>query len=64
MFEQGFSHGGLDFPRISYESNVLFALRFMIDHNVGGGNWITLPAGAYRLRTKHATVCQLEADIR
>ena len=31
----------------TFESNVLFALRFMIDHDVVGGNWVELPAGQY-----------------
>jgi hypothetical protein len=30
----------------SYESNVLYALRFMVDTNMGGGQWLEIPAGA------------------
>jgi DNA polymerase delta subunit 1 len=41
--------GGWRFP--TYESNVLYALRFMIDSAMGGGAWVELPAGSYRLRT-------------
>ncbi|XLT09012.1 hypothetical protein HN51_054805 [Arachis hypogaea] len=33
---------------MTYESNVLFALRFMIDCNIAGGNWIEIPAGKYK----------------
>jgi DNA polymerase delta subunit 1 len=41
--------GGWRFP--TYESNVLYALRFMIDSAMGGGAWVELPPGSYRLRT-------------
>jgi DNA polymerase elongation subunit (family B) len=27
----------------TYESNVLFALRFMVDTDIVGGNWVRLP---------------------
>jgi hypothetical protein len=32
----------------SYESNVLYALRFMVDTNMGGGQWLEIPAGMKR----------------
>ena len=35
---------------ITYESHVLFALRFMVDCNVVGGGWVELPAGSYEVR--------------
>lgn len=44
---------------MTYESNVLFALRFMIDCNIVGGNWIELPAGKYKT-AKSSSYCQLE----
>ena len=59
--------GGANF--VTYESNVLYALRFMIDRDVVGGGWMELPAGAYSLRTGTAgpkrkqSECQLEAEI-
>ncbi|XP_074567466.1 DNA polymerase delta catalytic subunit [Curcuma longa] len=46
----------------TYESNVLFALRFMIDCNIVGGNWIEVPAGSYRKVIKSMSYCQLEVD--
>ena len=33
----------------TYESNVLYPLRFMVDCAVVGGNWVELPAGKYEL---------------
>ncbi|XP_062102921.1 DNA polymerase delta catalytic subunit-like [Humulus lupulus] len=47
---------------MTYESNVLFALRFMIDCNIVGGNWIEVPAGKYKKTAKHLLYCQLEFD--
>lgn len=34
---------------LTYESNVLYALRFMVDKGVVGGCWVTLPKGKYAL---------------
>ncbi|GJN07344.1 hypothetical protein PR202_ga25168 [Eleusine coracana subsp. coracana] len=34
---------------LTYESNILFALRFMIDCNIVGGNWIEVPAGKHSI---------------
>ncbi|XP_002983728.2 DNA polymerase delta catalytic subunit isoform X2 [Selaginella moellendorffii] len=56
---EGFGHKCF----ITYESNILFALRFMIDCNVGGGNWIELPGGSYRLTPRRLSTCQIEIDI-
>jgi len=59
--------GGANF--VTYESNVLYALRFMIDRDVAGGGWMELPAGTYSLRTalhgplRKQSECQLEAEV-
>ncbi|CAG9466535.1 unnamed protein product [Pedinophyceae sp. YPF-701] len=53
-------------PVVTYESNVLFALRFMIDADVPGCNWVTAPAGKYELVADPATrttTCQIEGHI-
>ncbi|KAK9292029.1 hypothetical protein L1049_019983 [Liquidambar formosana] len=47
---------------MTYESNVLFALRFMIDCNIVGGNWIEVPARKYKKTVKSLSNCQLEFD--
>ncbi|XLR35408.1 hypothetical protein S83_063308 [Arachis hypogaea] len=47
---------------MTYESNVLFALRFMIDCNIAGGNWIEIPAGKYKKTARSLSNCQLEFD--
>ncbi|KAH9310163.1 hypothetical protein KI387_038074 [Taxus chinensis] len=47
----------------TYESNVLFALRFMIDCGIVGGNWIELPTGSYLKTSKDMSYCQMQVDI-
>lgn len=47
---------------MTFESNVLFALRFMIDCNIVGGNWIEVPARKYKKSVKNLSYCQLEFD--
>lgn len=47
---------------MTYESNVLYALRFMIDCNIVGGNWIEVPVGKYKRTGKSLSSCQLEFD--
>ncbi|PIA36036.1 hypothetical protein AQUCO_03400141v1 [Aquilegia coerulea] len=44
------------------EGNVEFALRFMIDSNIVGGNWIEVPVEKYKKATKPMSYCQLEFD--
>uniref|UniRef100_A0A0D9XPV9 DNA polymerase delta catalytic subunit n=1 Tax=Leersia perrieri TaxID=77586 RepID=A0A0D9XPV9_9ORYZ len=47
---------------LTYESNILFALRFMIDFIIVGGNWIEVPAGKYRKAARIMSYRQLELD--
>ncbi|OAY64752.1 DNA polymerase delta catalytic subunit [Ananas comosus] len=47
---------------ITYESNILFALRFMIDCNIVGANWIEAPIGKYKKTDRSMSHCQLEID--
>ena len=49
-----------------FECNVPFVLRFMIDRDITGAGWLTLPEGTYSLRQNEAqkqTHCQLEVDV-
>ncbi|KAJ1674834.1 DNA-directed DNA polymerase delta, partial [Spiromyces aspiralis] len=46
-----------------YESSLEYTLRFMIDHNIVGANWIELPAGKYRYRERAATRAQIEVEV-
>eukprot|EP01062_Namystynia_karyoxenos_P069723 TRINITY_DN65187_c0_g1_i1.p1 TRINITY_DN65187_c0_g1~~TRINITY_DN65187_c0_g1_i1.p1 ORF type:complete len:1051 (+),score=390.01 TRINITY_DN65187_c0_g1_i1:107-3259(+) len=68
---QGSDQGGVAFPQLwqgnatfdTFESNVLFELRFLVDMGIGGANWITLPAGRYRVKPNKLSDCQMEVDI-
>lgn len=46
--------------------NVAYTLRFMIDHDIVGMNWIELPAGQYTVRPANSCIsrCQIEVDCR
>ena len=50
---------------VTYESNILFTLRFMIDAKLLGMNWVEIPAGKYTLRQKQEqdSCCQYELDV-
>lgn len=67
VLEKGFSVQGIrdgaftTYP--TFESNVVFPLRFMVDCAVVGGNWIEFPKGSYKVREKKQSMCQIEVDI-
>ncbi|GAM19158.1 hypothetical protein SAMD00019534_023330 [Acytostelium subglobosum LB1] len=46
----------------TYESNIPFALRFLIDKQMPGCSWIELPAGSYHMSEKPVSTCQIEID--
>ncbi|KAF6743062.1 delta DNA polymerase [Ephemerocybe angulata] len=52
-------------PIPTFESNIVYPLRFMIDRQVVGMNWIEVPAGKYTLveGQKKKTTCQIEIDV-
>ena len=56
ILEKGFSVPGVrdgaftTYP--TFESNIVYALRFMVDCGVVGGNWIEFPVNSYTVRTK------------
>lgn len=43
----------------TYESNITFVLRFMVDKGVVGGGWVELPAGAWTPISRKETTCQV-----
>jgi DNA polymerase delta subunit 1 len=65
MIERGLMVNGSYLPSETYESSVLYALRFMIDCNIVGCNWIELPAGTYRQRSVKSQLswCQIEVGL-
>jgi len=74
LLESGFSCAGYGQRGYqTYESNIDFEVRFMVDTNTVGCNWIELPAGTYQMRSfstpdiKKQPIklsrCQIEVDI-
>uniref|UniRef100_A0A0G4I0X9 DNA polymerase n=1 Tax=Chromera velia CCMP2878 TaxID=1169474 RepID=A0A0G4I0X9_9ALVE len=65
IIERGLTVKGHRMPEVSYETNVPFALRFMIDTDVSGGNWCEAVAGKYFMRppSQHMSSCQIEVDL-
>uniref|UniRef100_A0A672G6Q5 DNA polymerase delta catalytic subunit n=1 Tax=Salarias fasciatus TaxID=181472 RepID=A0A672G6Q5_SALFA len=65
LLEMGFKFG--HHPSHSYQSfeaNIDFEIRFMVDSDVVGCCWIELPKGKYRLREeKSVSLCQYEVDV-
>ncbi|KAH7890713.1 DNA polymerase family B-domain-containing protein [Phlebopus sp. FC_14] len=53
-------------PYSTFESNIEYILRFMIDTKVVGMNWIEIPAGKYKLLSEEAkqSACQIELTVR
>lgn len=63
--EKGFSFAGFnDWSAQTFESNLAYLLRFMIDCKVKGANWIELPAGAYMMRNDYNSNAQINVEIR
>jgi len=64
-FDEGIYVGGASVRGQTYESNVIFSLRFMIDNNIQGADWVELPAGKYSLRSEanKKSKCSLEVDV-
>ncbi|XP_059584205.1 DNA polymerase delta catalytic subunit isoform X1 [Alligator mississippiensis] len=76
LLEQGLRCGTLGLHGFqAYEANIDFEIRFMVDRDIVGCNWIELPPGTYQLRTElasgeaskdnpaKASLCQLEVDV-
>ncbi len=66
QFDEGVMIPGLGSVRgQTYESNVPFVLRFMIDANIQGADWVEFPRGTYEVRqpAKMLSRCSMEVDI-
>ncbi|OBZ82248.1 DNA polymerase delta catalytic subunit [Choanephora cucurbitarum] len=65
--EEGVIVSGLSRPcqsDTSFESNMQYVLRFMIDCKVLGANWIELPAGEWSFVDKKMSLAQYEVSVR
>jgi DNA polymerase delta subunit 1 len=70
VLENGFYFANRNHQYLTYESNIPFVLRFMVDHDITGCCWVELPAGTYSVRgdgtngtIKKTCRTQLEMDI-
>ena len=66
IIEKGMNIGGKDcLSNITYESNMPYALRFMIDNEFGGMSWVRIGADQYSIRhpSEKKTHCQIEFDV-
>lgn len=66
IIEGGFSINGRDIlSEITYESNLPYALRFMVDNNIGGMTWVRIDKKKWQIRShqKKETHCQIEFDV-
>uniref|UniRef100_V9KAT7 DNA polymerase n=1 Tax=Callorhinchus milii TaxID=7868 RepID=V9KAT7_CALMI len=76
LLELGFHFGHFPMHNYqSYEANIEFEIRFMVDSGVVGCNWIEIPAGKYHLReeqlvasntkdnSRKVSLAQLEVDV-
>ncbi|KAJ3039452.1 DNA-directed DNA polymerase delta [Rhizophlyctis rosea] len=67
LFKESFSVQGLG--RVTcdptYESNIPFPLRFMIDMKIQGASWVEMKGGKYHVRTgkQRTSTAQLEIDV-
>ncbi|KAF8573753.1 hypothetical protein K439DRAFT_1399532 [Ramaria rubella] len=65
VFErEQFQFRDLQIGSATYESNIPYTLRFMIDTKIVGMNWIEVPAGKYNMRQNKISRCQLEFSVR
>lgn len=49
----------------TFEANVSQILRFLVDHELGGGRWVEVLAGAFKLSPEpRSTTAQLEVDVQ
>jgi len=62
ILEDGFSCPGYPTqPYQCFEANMPFVLRYMIDNDISGCNWLEMPAGTYAVRPGMDTVAARES---
>jgi len=64
VFEKGISIGNIQFNTQTFESNMPFALRFMIDTQMRGMSWVKINSGDFTIRTddQKTSTSQIEID--
>jgi len=66
FFEKGICVDNISFSTLTFESNMPFALRFMIDTKMGGMSWLRLEPGKFTIRSvdQQASTSQIEVDCK
>ena len=62
LFEREERICGINLPSKTFESNIPFALRFMVDKQITGMGWMRIPAKKYTLRKTKDNYCQVEVE--
>ena len=52
MFEKGININNVIFPNRTFESNMPYALRFMVDQGIVGMGWLKINANSFKIRPK------------
>ncbi|OLY82996.1 DNA polymerase delta catalytic subunit [Smittium mucronatum] len=66
MFERGIDIPGIgNYAAQTFESNLEYVIRFLVDLKLVGSGWLELPGGKYKIRPEEQkkTHCQLELEI-
>ena len=65
LFENEYRYKQVSFPRQTYDSNLDYKLRFMIDKGLAGNSWLTVPAHKHSLTKRSSSVsnCTFELDV-
>jgi len=61
--ERGVEIDGIDFGGVTYESNVPFVLRFMIDSEIVGMSWVEIKGGNYSFTQNKISTSQVELEV-
>jgi len=65
VFETGFNFDNVIIKEMTYESNIPYALRFMIDRGITGMSWIEVPGKKFSIVPSDNKVshCQIELEV-
>ncbi|CAI2375632.1 unnamed protein product [Moneuplotes crassus] len=65
IIESGISFKGEQFKRVTFESQISFVLRFMVNTDIVGMGWILIKTDKYAIRSSKEKIssCQLEIDV-
>lgn len=62
VFEDGFVIEDVRFNDRTFESNIPFVLRFMVDKDIPGMSWVKIAGGKFTHRKQKISHCQIEIE--